>query len=176
MDLARINTLLEPFLESALHPTQSHVISIYIDLLLRWNARTNLTAIRDPEEIAARHFGESLFLARHLFPDVAQSAAHAAPKHAGDGAGSGLARMVLDIGSGAGFPGLPIKIWDSAIHLTLVESNHKKATFLREVVRALALTNVNVIVARAESLIGTHPPSHVVTLRAVEHFEAILPT
>ena len=167
MDLGRIAALLHPFVDKEmLSAVQLQQISTYIDLLLRWNARINLTAIRDPEEIISRHFGESLFLARHLFPepDVARAPSPASLS------------TILDIGSGAGFPGLPVKIWAPAISLTLVEANHKKAAFLREVIRALTLTDVNVITARAESLIGTHPPAHVVTLRAVEHFENILPT
>ena len=84
---------------------------------------------------------------------------------------------VLDIGSGAGFPALPLKIWAPSIHLTLLESNHKKAVFLREVARALTLTNINVITGRAESARPgpDFPPADVVTLRAVEHFETILP-
>lgn len=155
MDPARIADLLRPFLDRTLPEVSLQQISTYIDLLLRWNARINLTAIRDPEEIVTRHFGESLFLASHLFPDPTQ-----------------IETTVIDIGSGAGFPGIPLKIWDPAISLTLVESNHKKATFLREVVRALTLTNVNVISARAETLSST---ANVVTLRAVEHFTTILP-
>ena len=84
---------------------------------------------------------------------------------------------VLDIGSGAGFPALPLKIWAPSIHLTLLESNHKKAVFLREVARALTLTNINVITGRAEAARPgpDFPPADVVTLRAVEHFETILP-
>src|ERR1700734_2305084 len=74
MKPARIATLLEPFfepsLEQSLAPAQLNQISIYIDLLQRWNARINLTAIRTEEEIVTRHFGESLFLARHVFPRV----------------------------------------------------------------------------------------------------------
>ena len=87
------------------------------------------------------------------------------------------APRVLDIGSGAGFPALPLKLWAPHIHLTLVESNHKKAAFLREVARALTLTNINVITDRAEVLAARpdFPRTEVVTLRAVEHFEAILP-
>ena len=87
------------------------------------------------------------------------------------------APQVLDIGSGAGFPALPLKLWAPHIHLTLVESNNKKAAFLREVARALTLTNINVITDRAEVLAARpdFPRAEVVTLRAVEHFEAILP-
>src|SRR5271157_340997 len=69
MDTARIAAFLEPFLELSLPESQLDQISTYIDLLLRWNARINLTAIRHPEEIVTRHFGESFFLARHLFPN-----------------------------------------------------------------------------------------------------------
>jgi len=145
-----------------LSPSQLQSISTYIDLLSRWNARINLTAIRDPEQIVTRHFGESLFVARALFPgrvDAGDSPAH-----------------VIDIGSGAGFPGLPIKIWASDIHLTLIESNQKKATFLREVARTLRLTNVNVFADRAEDFPpGSTLESRTVTLRAVEHFDRILP-
>ena len=79
---------------------------------------------------------------------------------------------ILDIGSGAGFPAIPLKIWAPSIRLTLIESNHKKAAFLREVARTLTLTEVNVIAERAETVTAK---ADVVTLRAVERFEAILP-
>jgi 16S rRNA (guanine527-N7)-methyltransferase len=156
--------------ESAiLSPAQLQDISTYIDILLRWNARINLTAIRDPEDIVTRHFGESLFAARHLFP--APSSVFSTP-HALKA--SDRCSTLVDIGSGAGFPGLPIKLWAPPIALTLIESNHKKAAFLREITRALTLTNVNVHNARAETL-GANT-FDVVTLRAVERFESILPT
>jgi 16S rRNA (guanine527-N7)-methyltransferase len=81
---------------------------------------------------------------------------------------------VADLGSGAGFPGIPIKLWAPQIALTLIESSHKKATFLREVARALTLADVNIQNARAETL----PPGtfDLVTLRAVERFANILGT
>jgi len=161
MDPARIAELLRPFLASAgarrlsLTPEQLGQISTYIDLLLRWNARVNLTAVRQPEEIVARHFGESLFAARHLFPS------------------QDVEGKLIDIGSGAGFPGLPIKIWNAKLQATLIESNRKKATFLREAIRTLTLTNVDVFAGRAEAFSG---PADLVTLRAVERFEEVLPT
>src|SRR5271170_1733912 len=68
METARIAALLAPFVETSFPPSQLDQISTYIDLLKRWNARINLTAIRQEEEIVTRHFGESLFMARHLFP------------------------------------------------------------------------------------------------------------
>src|SRR5206468_3244719 len=73
---------------------------------------------------------------------------------------------VADVGSGAGFPGITIKLWAPEISLTLIESNQKKATFLKEITRALTLTNVNIQTARAESLAGVS--FDVVTFRAVE--------
>jgi 16S rRNA (guanine527-N7)-methyltransferase len=86
------------------------------------------------------------------------------------------APVVADVGSGAGFPGIPLKLWAPQIHLTLIESNHKKATFLREVARALILTNVDIQTARAETIAETMTEKFdAVTLRAVERFEAILP-
>lgn len=198
MDTAHITALLEPFLETPLSAPQLDQISIYIDLLLRWNARINLTAIRQEEEIVTRHFGESVFMARHLFPtisdrchpersqDMSEAQVSAASKDPSPSTTVGAPSYreakggpphVLDIGSGAGFPAFPVKIWAPHIHLTLIESNHKKAVFLREVARALTLTNINVITDRTETLIARpdFPRAAVVTLRAVERFEKILP-
>src|SRR6266850_1442633 len=70
VDTVRISALLHPFLERTLPEVQLQQISTYIDLLLRWNAHINLTAIRNPDEIVTRHFGESLFMARHLLPET----------------------------------------------------------------------------------------------------------
>ncbi|HYU45626.1 MAG TPA: 16S rRNA (guanine(527)-N(7))-methyltransferase RsmG [Terriglobales bacterium] len=198
MDAARIAALLDPFLDRPLPAPALEQISIYIDLLLRWNARINLTAVRHPDEIVTRHFGESFFLARHLFPasskpchperSQAKSEANGLAKSKDPYSASpsappqgvltvpSQAPQVLDLGSGAGFPALPLKIWSPNIHLTLVESNHKKATFLREAVRSLTLMDVNVIAERAEILLGLSPPqADIVTLRAVERFDAALP-
>jgi 16S rRNA (guanine527-N7)-methyltransferase len=177
MDEARIAELLAPFLAdeaqrrdhkaragashaAELSPIQLRYISIYIDLLLRWNARINLTAVREPEEIVTRHFGESIFAARRLFPGG----------HAGTEVHT---PHVIDVGSGPGFPGLPIKILAPNARLTLIESNYKKATFLREVVRNLRLTSVEVFAGRANDFTGS--TAGVVTIRAVERFGSILP-
>jgi 16S rRNA (guanine527-N7)-methyltransferase len=182
MDSARIAALLEPFLDHRLSPAQLDQISTYIDLLLRWNARINLTAIRESEEIVTRHFGESFFLAHHLFPDPYSSMASVSSPDL-EGAPSKLCLgggvRVIDLGSGAGFPALPLKIWAPHIHLTLIESNHKKAAFLREVARALTLTNIDVFADRAETLsarLGPEfPKADIVTFRAVEKFDRTLP-
>lgn len=176
MEPARINSLLLPFLDHPLDHAALSSISIYVDLLLRWTARINLTAVRDPEQIVTRHFGESLFAARHLFPRAVGDA-HA-PVGAPGKASGGIqkpspAASLADVGSGAGFPGLPIKLWAPHVQLTLIESNQKKATFLKEVSRALILTNVNVFSGRAEDLPSASAAT--VTLRAVERFASILP-
>ncbi len=164
MDTSRISDLLAPFLEETLTPTQLDQISTYIDLLIRWNSRVNLTAIRTPEEIITRHFGESLFAARHLFPLGFHIPLEKTPAHG----------LLVDIGSGAGFPGLPLKIWSPQTRVTLIESNQKKVAFLREAIRALTLTGIDVFSGRAQEF----PPASAatITLRAVERFDQILPT
>jgi 16S rRNA (guanine527-N7)-methyltransferase len=201
MDTARIAELLDPFFRppvgnssqfnhseeakagvqsKALSIAQLQHISTYIDILQRWNARINLTAIRDPEAIVTRHFGESLFAARHLFPTGRAEVGGRADLQGRVRSqekiwalAPGIATLA-DVGSGAGFPGLPLKLWAPHVALTLIESNHKKAIFLREVTRALTLTDVNIQNTRAEALARTSFDT--VTLRAVERFEAVLPT
>ena len=152
----RIAELLAPFLsEYQLSDAQLSATARYLDLLVKWNARINLTAVRDPEEIVRRHFGESLFAAMHLFPDQSASA------------------TAIDIGSGAGFPGVSFKIWAQGLEVSLIESNQKKATFLRELASALNLTGLKVISDRAENL---SIQAELVTFRAVENFEQTLQT
>ena len=169
MDPARIASLLVPFLgPDSLTKQQLAQVSTYLDLLLKWNARINLTSVRQPEEILARHFGESFFTARQLFP--AGHPERSAGPRGGPSAVEGPLHSstgldVIDLGSGAGFPGLPIRIYGPAVRTTLIESNHKKAAFLREIIRALTLTDVDVFAGRAESFPGT---AAIVTLRAVE--------
>jgi len=151
----QIRELLSPF-TVGLELTDAHLsqLSTYLDLLLKWNKKMNLTAVREPEQIVQRHFGESLF--------AASLVASACP----------AARTLADIGSGAGFPGIPIKIAVLHLHVTLIESQHKKATFLREVVRSLNLSEIQVGNVRAEELDST---VDIVTLRAVESFGQVLP-
>ncbi len=151
MELERIAKLLQPFVE--LDQARLKKVSAYLDLLVRWNNRINLTAVRDPEEMVTRHFGESFFAARNLVPrDWAETA--------------------IDLGSGAGFPGLPLAIYAPSAQVTLIESQSKKAAFLNEVIRSLQLANAKVFPGRAESYPAR---SALVTMRAVEHFEKALP-
>ena len=96
MEIARIAELLAPFSGGeALAPALLEQLQAYLDLLLHWNARMNLTAVRDPEAIVTRHFGESLFAARVLLRD----------------AGAAACATLADVGSGAGFPGVPMKLF-----------------------------------------------------------------
>ena len=155
MDIARIAELLRPYTaESAPPPALLSQLQRYLDLLLLWNARVNLTAVRDPEEIVTRHFGESLFAARILLGASRRPAS------------------LADVGSGAGFPGIPIKLFAPELALTLIESHNKRATFLREVIRTLQLNGSEVFCGRAERWGKT---ADLVTLRAVEQFERSLP-
>jgi 16S rRNA (guanine527-N7)-methyltransferase len=177
MQPARIAELLEPFLGSTQGPTPGTGdllanISTYIDILVRWNARINLTAIRDPEEIVTRHFGESFFAARRLFRGERPALQGRVTEEGQTGASAPARETVADIGSGAGFPGIPLKLWAPQIALTLIESNQKKVAFLREVTRALTLTDIDIQNVRAEDLRQTF---NLVTLRAVERFDKILP-
>ncbi len=167
MEPARIASLLAPFLApDSLTEQQLAQVSIYLDLLLKWNARINLTSVRQPEEIVTRHFGESFFAARQLIPSGIVIPSGARPGAAGSAQSRDLGSAdLIDLGSGAGFPGLPLKLYAPALAVTLIESNQKKATFLREVIRALTLTNIDVFAGRAEDFPGR---AGIVTLRAVE--------
>ncbi|MDP9050946.1 MAG: 16S rRNA (guanine(527)-N(7))-methyltransferase RsmG [Acidobacteriota bacterium] len=123
-------------------------LASYLELIIKWNARTNLTAIREPEQIVRRHFGESLFAGIHL----------------------GRCSTLLDFGSGAGFPGIPIQILSPEIAVTLAESQGKKAAFLREALRTLGLTS-EVWISRVESMPADRQ-FDTVTLRAVDDMDA----
>ena len=154
LPLSELEKLLAPFVPASLLSTSTGLLpqlSTYLDVLLRWNSYTNLTAIRDPAEIVQRHFGESLFAASLLPRD-----------------GS-----LLDLGSGAGFPGIPIQLLHPELHVTLAESQGKKAAFLREAVRVLQL-KTEVWPRRAEDL-----PSlsrfDTVALRAVDRMDRAVP-
>lgn len=144
--------LLSPFVARPVDAEKLRQLQLYLDLLLKWNSKINLTAVRDPEEIVQRHFGESLFAAEQLQLDTAST--------------------LIDLGSGAGFPGLPIKIAAPHLEVTLIESQQKKVAFLREVIRVLQLERISVYAGRAEQ---SQLKSQIVTMRAVERFEASLP-
>jgi 16S rRNA (guanine527-N7)-methyltransferase len=139
----RLNSLLVESGQVELDSQTAGRLEAYFHLLVRWNARTNLTAIRDEDGILRRHFLESIACARALPQGI---------------------KTLLDFGSGAGFPGLPTALSRPEIGVTLAESQGKKAAFLREVVRTLAIP-VTVHGARAQALGGAFD---CVTLRAVD--------
>jgi 16S rRNA (guanine527-N7)-methyltransferase len=143
--------LLEPF-GLDLSSAQVERMLAYIELLLRWNRKINLTAIRSPEECVTRHFGESLYLARWVE----------------------LRGRLLDIGSGAGFPGLALKIAAPDVLVTLLEPAVKKRAFLKEVVRVCGMERVE---ARPERLEEFEAPAgfDIVTSRAVGHLSRLVP-
>lgn len=116
-----------------LTPEQVAAFHTYLDEITRWSARTNLTALREPEDIVRAGFLDSLACLPLIPPET---------------------RRALDVGSGAGFPGLPIKLVRSDLAFTLVEASRKKATFLQHVVRRLGLAAVRVLQRRAEDLAG----------------------
>lgn len=100
----------------------------YLALIEKWNRVHNLTAIREPEKMVSHHLLDSLAVAPHLHP-----------------------RRLLDVGSGAGLPGIPLALANPDVHVTLLDSNHKKAAFLNQAVMELKLKNAEVCAERVES-------------------------
>jgi len=132
---------------------QVQQIQQYMTVLLAWNEKINLTAIRDPLEILYRHFCESMW------------AATAVPVENG---------RLADVGSGGGFPGLPLKIIRPDLQVFLIESNIKKATFLAEVIRELGLADARVLVSRYEELTEEVAPLDIICSRALGDFQPFL--
>jgi 16S rRNA (guanine527-N7)-methyltransferase len=142
----RLNVLLAQAGLAPVDPEVAGRFEDYLSLILRWNARVNLTAIRDEEGILQRHFVESIACAGALPAGIA---------------------TLLDVGSGAGFPGIPIALCRPEISVTLAESQGKRAAFLHEVVRVLGVS-AKVHSGRAEALAATFD---CVTLRAVDRMK-----
>jgi 16S rRNA (guanine527-N7)-methyltransferase len=114
-----VEQIKQAFAEAGIPELPAHAyqqFQAYLDLLLRWNQRVSLTAVREPEQIIRRHFVECAFTAQHLPRDIG---------------------TLLDYGSGAGFPGIPIAICRPEISVTLAEAQGKKAAFLREALRVV---------------------------------------
>ncbi|MGA2631556.1 MAG: 16S rRNA (guanine(527)-N(7))-methyltransferase RsmG [Terriglobia bacterium] len=154
LDFPTLRKLLEPF-GVPLNDRQEQQLLAYLELLLKWNAKINLTAIESPEECVTRHFGESLYLTKGL--DV-----------------SG---RLLDIGSGAGFPGLVLKLANPLLSITLLEPVAKKRAFLKEAARVCEFGPVVVRGERLEDFGQTlHSPRFdLATARAVGGLEQLVP-
>ena len=142
----RLQSLLAQSGLAPLSPQHEADFSAYLSLILRWNARMNLSAVRDEDGILARHFVECIACARALPAGIA---------------------TLLDFGSGAGLPGIPIALCRPEIAVTLAEAQGKKAAFLQEAVRTLNLT-AKVYSGRAQELQAAFG---CVALRAVDKME-----
>lgn len=110
--------------EYNLTQSQTDMLSRYLELLIEWNNKFNLTAITDPKAIIQYHFNDSLALSQHIDFTTIQSTA--------------------DIGTGAGFPGIPLKILYPHLHTTLIEVNNKKRTFLEHIIKEFSLDNMSI--------------------------------
>ncbi len=149
---ASARTLLEPF-QLNLTSEQVRGLLTYLELLLSWNRRINLTGVRSAEECITRHFGESLYLVRSVE----------------------LEGRLLDIGSGAGFPGLALKIVFPQLSITLLEPVAKKRAFLKEVARKCAMQSVEVGPQRLEEFETPSRLFDTATARAVGRLEQLVP-
>ena len=126
-------------------------LSSYLDLLVKWNKKINLTSEKTAQEILNKHIFDSLQYARTLLPND----------------------RIIDIGSGAGFPGIPLKIIYPDLEITLVESQRKRCSFLYSVIHQLNLKKIKVINERAEKVF-TPPIADAVLLRAVTDINSCL--
>ena len=102
----------------------------YKDLLLEWNEKINLTAITEEDEIILKHFIDSCSILKYIENN----------------------QKIIDVGTGAGFPGIPIKIMNESLDITLVDSLNKRVNFLNEVIKELELKNIEAIHSRAEDI------------------------
>lgn len=138
--------------EFGLSKEQINKFELYSKLLLEWNEKFNLTSITNKDEIVQKHFIDSIYLVKYV--DLSN-------------------KSLLDVGSGAGFPGIPLAIVCPSVKITLLESNGKKVTFLKEVVKSLKLDNVSIIQARSEEL-NKKEQYDFVTARAVKQLNILL--
>jgi 16S rRNA (guanine527-N7)-methyltransferase len=151
---AIVSRIAEAVIEAGLAPLTDEVaerFAVYFELLVRWNGKLNLTAIREPGEIMQRHFVECIFCAQRLPAGI---------------------ETLLDYGSGGGFPGIPIALCRPEIRVTLAESQGKKAAFLREAVRTAGIS-ATVYGGRVEDL-PTEVVFDAVALRAVDRMKVAI--
>jgi 16S rRNA (guanine527-N7)-methyltransferase len=152
IDDHQIRDALSPF---DISPSEEQIDKIreYMLLLLKWNRTISLTSITDPTEIIGRHFGESMYATKIIPVEKCRLA---------------------DVGTGAGFPGLALKIICPDVKLSLIESNKKKCAFLSEVVRILELADVEVRPDRFEDIRPETVSAKIISSRAVGEFKQLL--
>lgn len=151
-----IEEFIEELTKLKIKPTEKELKDLerYCDLLIEYNKKFNLTAIKTKEDIYLKHFYDSLTLAKAV--DLTKNI------------------KVLDIGTGAGFPGLVLKIFYPNLEITLLDSNHKKIMFLEEVIKELDLKNIYCLNSRAENLKDSYREYFdIVTSRAVSHLRIL---
>jgi 16S rRNA (guanine527-N7)-methyltransferase len=156
-------------LEISITDEQLKQFSIYYDELIAWNAHTNITAITNKEDVITKHFLDSLTIIPHLFVSTPLS-------HEVSPSVSPSSTKLLDIGTGAGFPGIPLKIMKPELEVTLLETVGKKVEFLNHIIQKLDLKNITAVHGRAEDL--AHEPQYrekfnIVTGRAVAHLSIL---
>jgi 16S rRNA (guanine527-N7)-methyltransferase len=147
-----IQNWIAPFY-SDLSLAQIDQVQQYISLLLLWNQKISLTSIENPQELVSRHFGESFFGTKFI---------------------ENRACRLADVGSGAGFPGLALKIVRPKLQVFLIEQDTRKATFLNEAIRALNLTDARVLRSPYEALAPEMGDFDVVVSRAVGDHKSLL--
>lgn len=128
---------------------------IYMNMLLEWNEKINLTAITEPKEIILKHFVDCGTALKYL----------------------NKKNKILDLGTGAGFPGIPLKLLNSELNITLVDSLNKRINFLNEVIEELKLKNINTVHSRAEDLSrqkGYRESYDIILSRAVANMSVLL--
>ncbi|HHV63997.1 MAG TPA: 16S rRNA (guanine(527)-N(7))-methyltransferase RsmG [Peptococcaceae bacterium] len=158
MEMLSLQALEE--LKIKLSPNQLEQFSVYTKLILDWNERINLTAITNPEEIRVKHFLDSLVFVKKLQEHYQEQSIY-----------------LGDLGTGAGFPGIPLKIVKPELEVVLIDALAKRINFLTEVIETLKLTGIRVLHARAED-IGKDPKFRekfdVITARAVAELPVLL--
>lgn len=154
MDIKRLLTDGARELGVPLSAGQADAFMLYLSELRRWNQKTNLTAIENPRDIIIKHFLDSLSLLKILPPNASTAA---------------------DIGSGAGFPCIPIKIAVPGLTITSIEPAHKKAAFQRHIIRLLGLEGIRVVEAKVEEAAAGPERFDVIFSRAFKEPEGLLP-
>ena len=155
MDKDEFTALLGPASQEvgvSLTGSQQELFRLYLEELLEWNQKFNLTGIEDRQDIIIKHFVDSLTPLPYL----------------------NVGCRLLDVGSGAGFPGIPLKIAAPQLHVTLVDASRRKVSFLKQLIRILELQGISAQHGRIEDLEQANNPFQIIISRAFQRFEPLL--